>query len=80
MSCDLFGFLILVLMLLKWDLTICVSAAECVVFVLVIDFYLHYFEPAPVCKEDPLPGSAQWRWGMNIHFTTDTEIVGFFFS
>lgn len=61
---DLFGFITRVLMLPTRGLTICVRAAECVVFVLVIDFYLHYFAPAPVRKEDPLPGSGnKWRWG-----------------
>lgn len=50
-------------MLAEWDLTICVRAAECVVFVLVFGFHLHYFAPAPVCKQDPLPGSVKtWRW------------------
>lgn len=43
-------------------LTVSVSVAECVVFVLLLDFHLHCLAPAPECKQDPLPGSV-WRQG-----------------
>lgn len=40
-------------------LTVSVSVAECVVFVLLLDFHLHCLAPALECKQDPLPGSVQ---------------------
>lgn len=46
-----------------YDLTISVSVAECVVFVLLFDFHLHCLAPALECKQDPLPGSVKGEGG-----------------
>lgn len=48
------------------DVTIRVSVAECVVFVLLFDFHLHCLAPAVECKRAPLPGSAKRGEGVII--------------
>lgn len=54
-----------------YDLTISVSVAECVVFVLLFDFHLHCLAPALECKQDPLPGSVKGDGGVHtISLTT----------